>query len=174
MSEETNVYLNNTGKPLVVTLPDGGNRTLKAGEGIAGAYFERYTRTGSPPLMVPLSASAATRPPRVVALPGESVRFPKSDSTPAVATPVAKAPEVPTPSPTPEPDSEVESEESTFNDETAEEWTDWLKESSDNTVLHELKVADMRGLAEFLGTAHDGATKLELLAAIRTHTQTED
>ena len=51
----TNVYLNATGKPLMVTLPDGGNIDLKAGEAIVGDYFERYTRTGSPALMIPVS-----------------------------------------------------------------------------------------------------------------------
>lgn len=146
------IYVNLTHAPVTVSLPSGASFEVGVGEAVRGAHFLRTAQAG---ILVPIEGCPKSRLPTVIHTPPGVSPTPKPKAAPAKAAPAGAVPTL------------ASSGGAEFKGKTREGWIEWLEGCSDSTVM-QTRLADLQGLAEFLGAEDIGSSKGDALQAIRS------
>lgn len=178
------VYVNLTNGPVTVSLPSGAGFEVKVGEAVRGAHFLRTAQAG---VLIPIEGCPKHMRPTVIHEPPGVAQ----DAVAPPPPPVAPPPPPVAPPVEPAAGEEKKEEEpgdgdekvagegggaapegEVFQDKDRAGWIAWLGEHSDSTVM-QMKLADLQGLATFMGAKEAGSSKGDALQAIRSQAAVE-
>lgn len=184
------VYVNLTNGPVTVSLPSGAGFEVKVGEAVRGAHFLRTAQAG---VLIPIEGCPKHMRPTVIHEPPGVAQAAPAPPPPPVAPPPPLVASPVAPPAEPAAGEEKKEEEpggggeevagagegggaapegEVFQDKDRAGWIAWLGEHSDSTVM-QMKLADLQGLATFMGAEDAGSSKGDALQAIRSQAAVE-